>query len=66
MVNAPLHFELQPDGGYVVTCPVIPELITEGDTREEAERNASDALDAVIELYSDMGWDFPVITKARL
>jgi hypothetical protein len=26
----------QPEGGYTVTSPVLPELITEGDTVDEA------------------------------
>jgi len=25
----PLVFEPQPEGGYTVTCPILPELITE-------------------------------------
>lgn len=31
----------QPDGGYTVCCPDMPEAITEGDDREEASFNAS-------------------------
>jgi hypothetical protein len=29
-----------PEGGYTVTCPLLPELITEGDTVREALVNA--------------------------
>jgi len=32
------------DGGFVVTCPELPEVITQGDTRAEALDNAADAL----------------------
>ena len=39
----PLVFEPQPEGGYTVTCPILPELITEGDTITEALANAKDA-----------------------
>ena len=28
----PLVLEAQPEGGCTVTCPLMPELITEGDT----------------------------------
>lgn len=28
----PLVIEPQPEGGYLVTCPLLPELITEGDS----------------------------------
>jgi predicted RNase H-like HicB family nuclease len=33
-----------PDGGFVVTCLDLPEVITQGDTRREALDNAADAL----------------------
>ncbi|HVT88846.1 MAG TPA: type II toxin-antitoxin system HicB family antitoxin [Tepidisphaeraceae bacterium] len=59
----PLIFSPQPEGGFTVTSPVLPELITEGDTLEEAYANVSDALAAVIELYSDQGRPFPESTK---
>jgi hypothetical protein len=28
------------EGGYVVTCPELPGLVTEGDTLEEAKESA--------------------------
>jgi len=37
-------FEPAEEGGYVVTCPALPGLVTEGDTMEEARRMAEDAL----------------------
>ncbi len=53
----PLVLEPQSEGGYTVTCPLLPELITEGDTIEEALDNVSDALAAVLEAYEDLcGW----------
>ena len=51
----PLVFSPQPEGGFTVTSPALPELITEGDTLEEAFANVKDALAAVIELYADEG-----------
>ena len=50
----PLVFEPQPEGGYTVTCPILPELITEGDTIAEALANVEDALIAIIETYEDL------------
>lgn len=35
------------EGGYVVTSPLDPQLITEADTVEEAFDNARDALAAL-------------------
>lgn len=55
----PLVLDPQPDGGYTVTCPLLPELITEGDTVKEALDNASDALTAIIETYEDLGRSLP-------
>jgi antitoxin HicB len=55
----PLVFTPQPDGGFTVTSPVLPELVTEGDTIEEAFANVSDALAAVLELYEEEGRALP-------
>ncbi len=43
----PLVLDPQPEGGYVVTCPLLPELITEGDDIQDALQNANDALAAI-------------------
>ncbi len=59
LYKLPLILEPQPEGGYVVTCPLVPELLTEGDTVEEALHNANDALEAVIEGYEDLGRTLP-------
>ena len=47
------------EGGYTVTCPVLPELLTEGDTMEEAHANVRDAFEAVVELYAEEGRPLP-------
>ena len=49
----PLIFTPQPEGGFTVTSPVLPELVTEGETLEEAFANVRDALAAVLELYAE-------------
>ncbi len=51
----PLVLEAQPESGYTVTCPFLPELITEGDSVQEAIFNAGDALAAIIEAFQDLG-----------
>ena len=58
-VRMKLEIEPQPEGGYTVTCPVLPELVTEGDTFFEALANVEDALAATVELYEIMGRDLP-------
>ncbi|HXW84737.1 MAG TPA: type II toxin-antitoxin system HicB family antitoxin [Candidatus Binataceae bacterium] len=37
-------FEPAEEGGYVVTCPALPGLVTEGDTLKEARAMARDAI----------------------
>ena len=57
----PLVLDPQPEGGWTITCPVLPELITEADTWEEIEPNVSDALLAVIEIYEELDKPFPSV-----
>ncbi len=42
-----LKLEAAEEGGYVVTSPLDPELITEAETIEEAFANARDAARAL-------------------
>lgn len=42
-----LNLEPAEEGGYLVTSPLDPELITEADTIEEAFANARDAAQAL-------------------
>lgn len=55
----PLVLEPQPEGGYTVKCPILPELVTEGNTPEEIQENVADALRAVLEIYEDEGRELP-------
>ncbi len=55
----PLILTAQPEGGYTVTSPILPELVTEGDTLEAAVDNVHDAVEALIELYEDLKKPLP-------
>ena len=57
--KVPLIMTPQPEGGYTVTSPLVPELITEGDTIDDTLDNVRDALAAVIELYAELGRPLP-------
>ncbi len=57
--KVPLLLSPQPEGGYTVTSPMLPELLTEGDTLAEAMDNVGDALTAALELYQDMAKPLP-------
>ena len=46
-------------GGYVVTCPALPGLVTEGDTLEEARAMATDAIQGYLESLKKAGEPIP-------
>jgi predicted RNase H-like HicB family nuclease len=39
----------EPEGGYTVTCPLLPGLATYGETLEEARAMAVEAIEAYLE-----------------
>ena len=49
----------QPEGGFTVTSPLLPELVTEGDTLQAALANVPDAVQAVVEIYQDQNRPLP-------
>ena len=53
--KVPLVLTPQPEGGYTVTSPVLPELVTEGDTIEQVLEHVRDTLLALREVYEDSG-----------
>jgi antitoxin HicB len=59
----PLVLEPQPEGGWTITCPILPGLITEADTLEEINVNVHDALEALIEGYHDIGQPLPEVLR---
>ena len=63
--KAPLIFTPQAEGGYTVTSPLLPELVTEGDSVGEALDNVKDAFAAVIDLYEDLGRSLPDSKRRR-
>jgi len=59
LYKVPLLLTPQPEGGFTVTSPLLPELVTEGDSVDDALNNVRDALAAVIEAYEDRGRPLP-------
>jgi predicted RNase H-like HicB family nuclease len=43
-------FAPEPEGGYTVTCPALPGLVTYGETLDEARTMAHDAMEGLIEV----------------
>ena len=59
----PLLLTPQSEGGYTVTSPLLPELVTEGDSLSEALENVQDAFSALLELYQETGRSLPENTQ---
>ena len=55
-----VFFEPAEEGGYVVTCPALPGLVTEGDTFEDARAMAADAIRGYLESLVKDGLPLPL------
>ncbi len=53
------------EGGFVVTCRDLPQLVTQGDDLAQALEEAADAMDEVFAAYMLGGIEFPAPTKRR-
>ena len=52
-------FAPEPEGGYTVTCPSLPGLVTYGETLDEARTMARDAVEGLIEVMVEYGEAIP-------
>jgi len=59
LFKVPLILEHQEKGGWTVTSPVLPELITEVDDLNHLHDVVADALRAVLKLYEDTDKEVP-------
>jgi antitoxin HicB len=64
MIKIPLVLDPQEEGGWTITSPLLPELVTEIDELDDLNACIHDAIAAVVELYEDMGKQFPANLKA--
>jgi antitoxin HicB len=55
----------QPEGGFTVTFPDVPEAITQGEDEEEAAAMAQDALISALSFYTDNDEPLPRPSPAR-
>jgi antitoxin HicB len=58
--------EPQPEGGFTVLVPALPEIVTEGDTEAEALAMAEDAIRLVLEDRAARGEDIPDDSSTRI
>jgi predicted RNase H-like HicB family nuclease len=54
-----VFFEPAEEGGFVVTCPALPGLVTEGETFEDARAMAADAIRGYLESLVKDGLPLP-------
>lgn len=60
MFDYPVILEAQPEGGFVVTFPDVPEAITQGEDADDALFHAVDALESALSFYVDDRKPLPV------
>jgi len=53
------HFQPEPEGGYTVTCPSLPPVVTYGETLDEARQNAREAIELCLEVLKEDGQPIP-------
>jgi antitoxin HicB len=58
--------EPQEDGGFTVLVPALPEVVTEGDTEEEALANAHEAIRAILSYRRDHGIAIPADAQPEI
>ena len=52
-------FEPAEEGGFVVSFPAFPDLMTQGETREEARAMAADLLELHLGMLRERGMALP-------
>jgi antitoxin HicB len=45
-----LPFPAEPEGGFTVTCPKLPPVVTYGESMGEAQANAREAIELCLEV----------------
>lgn len=51
--------EPREEGGFTVLVPALPEVVTEGDTEQEALTNAEEAIRAIVSCRQSHGIAIP-------
>ena len=55
----PIVLEPDKDGGYVVSCPILPGCYSQGDSIHEALENIKEAIEMCLDELRDSGQDIP-------
>ena len=52
-------FQPEPEGGFTVTCPALPGLVTHGETLASARAMAQEAMDGLLQVMTEVGTPIP-------
>ena len=58
--------EPQEGGGFTVLVPALPEVVTEGETEQEALANAEEAIRAIVAYRRDQGMIIPADAQPEI
>lgn len=58
--------EPQPEGGYTVFVPQLPDVVSEGETREEALNNVKDAIEGYLTVLKETNWPVPKVEEETI
>jgi antitoxin HicB len=58
-LNYPVVLEPQPEGGFTVTVPALPEVVSQGETEAEALEMVRDAIELALAVRRDLGEEIP-------
>lgn len=56
----------QAEGGFVVSVPDLPSVVTEGETAVEALAMAKDAIEGYLATMRAHGWTLPSVRHERV
>jgi antitoxin HicB len=56
----------QTEGGFVVSVPELPGVVTEGDTVAEALAMAKDAIEGYLATMRERGWKLPSVRREQV
>lgn len=56
----------QPEGGFTVSVPELPDVVTEGETREEALAMAKEAIEGYLDAMRQRGWKVPASERGHV
>ena len=56
----------EPEGGFTVRVPALPEIVTYGETEDEALANAEEAISLVLEDRAARGEPIPAIDPVQV